>query len=372
MAQFHAERFGDAAATTARALELRPRDRPDRAAGDAARRCARWRCCSCSSSRPRRPRPRPPRTPRACRASRTCVHFALWIRALVHDARGEATGAERAVHEGTRLTALIEPSKLTRTAACDFAALDEDPRRALRRDARRRRRRRSSSADPTWQPRLLLRHRRGRRSRLGELDDAERWAERAAALCGPRCGLPAGVAARGDRVRRGAARPRRRGRRGGAWPRRRSRSASAPRGAVARRWTCSRRGSSPGARWPRPATRAPARCCSASRRTPAWPARTRCTTPPGASCASAARASRRPTRRAARRDTTLSEREREIADARQRGALQQAGRRDALPEREDDRERADDDLRQARRALTRRAEPPLRPRRSSGGRAGSG
>ena len=104
------------------------------------------------------------------------MHFALWIRALVHDARGEATEAERAVREGDAPDRRWSSrATLTRTAACDFAALDEDPRARDRRDARRGAARRSSSADPTWQPRLLLRLVRAAIA-AGELDDAERWA----------------------------------------------------------------------------------------------------------------------------------------------------------------------------------------------------
>ncbi|MDA0165875.1 AAA family ATPase, partial [Solirubrobacter ginsenosidimutans] len=118
------------------------------------------------------------------------VHFALWIRALVHDARGEASDADRAVYEGNRLTALVEPSKLTRTAACDFAALDEDPQRAL--DGMLAAAGHFvEEADPTWQPRLLLRVVRAAIA-VGELDEAERWAQRAA-TCADRMKLPAGV-----------------------------------------------------------------------------------------------------------------------------------------------------------------------------------
>ena len=118
------------------------------------------------------------------------LHFALWIRALVHDVRGEASEAERAVREGSRLTGLLEPSKLTRTATCDFAALDEDPQRAIdgilaAGGAH------VEQADPTWQPRLLLRLVRAAIA-AAELDDAERWAEQAATFA-ERMKLPAGI-----------------------------------------------------------------------------------------------------------------------------------------------------------------------------------
>ena len=59
------------------------------------------------------------------------LHFALWIRALVHDvARGGDPG-RAAAREGAALTASLEPSKLTRTAACEFAGLDDEPLRAI-------------------------------------------------------------------------------------------------------------------------------------------------------------------------------------------------------------------------------------------------
>ena len=107
------------------------------------------------------------------------LHFALWIRALVHDVRGEATEAERAAREGTALTAGLEPSKLTRTAACEFAALDDDPLRAMNAMA-------AAAgpllelADPTHRTWLLLRLVRAAIA-AGDLDQAEQWAEDAVA-----------------------------------------------------------------------------------------------------------------------------------------------------------------------------------------------
>ena len=82
------------------------------------------------------------------------------------------------------------------------------------------------------------------------------------------------------------------------------------------------------------------------------------------------RPSGRARRAAERGDSALSAREQEIARLVAEGKLEQAGGGDALSEREDRRERAHADLRQARRALTRRAEPPPPPRRASGRRAG--
>lgn len=118
------------------------------------------------------------------------LHFALWIRALVHDVRGEASDADRAVREGSALTAGLEPSKLTRTAACEFAALDEDPLRAMEAMA--------THAgpllelvDPTHRTWLLLRMVRAAIAG-GELELAEQWAEDAAAHA-ERLGLAAGA-----------------------------------------------------------------------------------------------------------------------------------------------------------------------------------
>jgi DNA-binding NarL/FixJ family response regulator len=118
------------------------------------------------------------------------LHFALWIRSIVHDVRGEPTEAERAVLEANRLSGLIEPSKLTRTAACDFASLDEDPRRAMD-GMLAAAGERLETADPTWQSRLLLRLVRAAIG-AGELDDAEQWASSAATFA-EETKLPAAV-----------------------------------------------------------------------------------------------------------------------------------------------------------------------------------
>ena len=215
------------------------------------------------------------------------LHFALWIRALVHDVRGEASEAERAVYEGSRLTALIEPSKLTRTAACDFAALDEDPQRAIDGilaaggD-------RVEHADPTWQPRLLLRLVRAAIA-AGELDDAERWAEQAAEFA-DRMKLPASIVraatacaevllARGDAAGAAAV-----AEEAVALGERRQPAGGAPLDVLEARMVAGRALAAAG-------TRAPATCSSASPRTPASPEPRRCTTPRDASCASSARAS---------------------------------------------------------------------------------
>jgi DNA-binding CsgD family transcriptional regulator len=121
------------------------------------------------------------------------LHFSLWARALVHDLRGEPAEAERAVEEARGLSGRIEPSKLARTADCDFACLAnaQEPDRAIAEME-------AASgvdlefADPTWRSRLLLRMVRAGIA-AGRLEDAERWAriatEQTACLR-----LPAGAA----------------------------------------------------------------------------------------------------------------------------------------------------------------------------------
>jgi DNA-binding CsgD family transcriptional regulator len=120
------------------------------------------------------------------------LHFALWMRALIHDVRGEAAEAERAVGEAGRLIGQLEPSKLSRTGDCDLAylAAESEPQRAIEgmeaaagADL--------VYADPTWRSRLLLRMVRAGIA-AGRLADAERWA-RIASEQTARLGLPAGA-----------------------------------------------------------------------------------------------------------------------------------------------------------------------------------
>jgi DNA-binding NarL/FixJ family response regulator len=120
------------------------------------------------------------------------LHFALWTRALAHDQRGERDDAERCALEAQRLTGALESSKLTRTADCDFAALDadHDPRRAVR-GMTAAAGRELEHADPTWRPWLLLRLVRATLA-TGAADEAERLAETAAAHAA-RLRLPAGA-----------------------------------------------------------------------------------------------------------------------------------------------------------------------------------
>jgi DNA-binding NarL/FixJ family response regulator len=118
-------------------------------------------------------------------------HFALWLRALVHEDRGEPAEAERAVRDAERLTAGLEPSKLVRTAACDLAAIGvDDPERAIAGmtaaagpDL--------EDADPTWRTLLLLRLVRFTLA-AERCGDAERWAALATEHAA-RLRLPAGA-----------------------------------------------------------------------------------------------------------------------------------------------------------------------------------
>jgi DNA-binding CsgD family transcriptional regulator len=120
-------------------------------------------------------------------------HFALWMRAIAHDLRGEVAEVDRAVHDAGRLSGGLEPSKLSRTGDCDLAYLGArgDPRRAIEgmeaaagADL--------VHADPTWRSRLLLRLVRAGIA-AGRLEDAERWA-RIATEHTARLRLPAGAA----------------------------------------------------------------------------------------------------------------------------------------------------------------------------------
>jgi DNA-binding NarL/FixJ family response regulator len=63
----------------------------------------------------------------------TAMHFALWIRALVHEARGETRETERLVRDAAVLVGAVQPSKRSYTARVDLAAIDaaHDPARAL-------------------------------------------------------------------------------------------------------------------------------------------------------------------------------------------------------------------------------------------------
>ena len=120
------------------------------------------------------------------------LHFALWMRALIHDLRGEAAEAERAVLEAGRLIGEIEPSKLSRTGDCDLAylAAESEPQRAIE-GMQAAAGADLEHADPTWRSWLLLRMVRAAIA-AGRLDDAEGWA-RIATEHTARLQLPAGA-----------------------------------------------------------------------------------------------------------------------------------------------------------------------------------
>jgi DNA-binding CsgD family transcriptional regulator len=120
------------------------------------------------------------------------LHLALWLRAVVHDVRGEAAEVDRAVREAQRLIGAIEPSKLSRTGDCDLAYLGtpNDPQRAIE-QMKAAAGADLEHADPTWRSWLLLRIVRVAIA-AGRLDDAERWAATATRHT-TRLGLPAGA-----------------------------------------------------------------------------------------------------------------------------------------------------------------------------------
>jgi DNA-binding CsgD family transcriptional regulator len=102
------------------------------------------------------------------------LHFALWVRALVHEQRGEVAELDRAVRDAAAAAGALEPSKLERTCTCEFAFLDatQSPERAIAAAL--------DAAGPTWRSKLLLRLVRAA-IEAGRLEDAERWALQAVA-----------------------------------------------------------------------------------------------------------------------------------------------------------------------------------------------
>jgi DNA-binding NarL/FixJ family response regulator len=115
-------------------------------------------------------------------------HFALWCRAIVLEQCDGRIVAERCVADAERLIGALEPSKLTRTAACELAAIGaaDDPRRMTDIAGRQ-----LELADPTWRPRLLLRLVRAKLA-SGAIDEARALAE-IATEHSARLGLPAGA-----------------------------------------------------------------------------------------------------------------------------------------------------------------------------------
>jgi DNA-binding CsgD family transcriptional regulator len=123
----------------------------------------------------------------------TVLHFALWIRALVHEARGETHETERLVREAAELVGALEPSKRAYTGRVDLAAIDaaHDPARALREildiDGPE-----LARTDPTTRSAQFLRLVRAALA-LERIDDAATFAARATAHS-DRLRLPVGAA----------------------------------------------------------------------------------------------------------------------------------------------------------------------------------
>ena len=107
-------------------------------------------------------------------------HFALWCHAIALEQRDERDAAGRCAAEAERLIGALEPSKRTRTAACEFAAIGsaEDPRRAAR-EMTAAAGQRLESADPTWRS-WLLRRLVGAKLAVGAIDESAALAETAA------------------------------------------------------------------------------------------------------------------------------------------------------------------------------------------------
>ena len=266
--------------------------------------------------------------------------LAVWLRAVVHHHRGEPDLGGRAADRFARLVGSHPASELLRTATCHVASLraQSDPERCLREmlDAAGPT---LEHADQYWVSMLLLALVRAAIG-AGRLEEAQRWAGEAAA----RDQLPAGAAraacaraevllARGD-ARAAAA------------------LAEQAADAAERLPAPLRRGRGATARGPRARRGGGERACQARaparrrRRRPrrrAPPARRRLTR---AAAARHAGRGRRPARRGSADRARAPDRR-----AGRAGPLEQAGRRGAVPQREDGPEHADADLREGRRPL---------------------
>jgi DNA-binding CsgD family transcriptional regulator len=115
----------------------------------------------------------------------------LWVRALVHEQRGETAEAQRAARDGESLVGMLEPSRLKRTVSCDLAAIgaDHDPHRVLR-EMTAIGGPQLEDAGPLWTSWLFLRLVRATVA-AGSLETAEHLAN-CAAVHAARLRLPAG------------------------------------------------------------------------------------------------------------------------------------------------------------------------------------
>jgi DNA-binding CsgD family transcriptional regulator len=113
------------------------------------------------------------------------VVIAAWLRTMAHHHRGEADAAERAAEEFARLARAHPRSALIHNAACNVATIriERDPERAVR-EMLAAAGQDLEHADHYWGCSLLLALVRASVA-MGRLDDAERWAAKAAARdCG--------------------------------------------------------------------------------------------------------------------------------------------------------------------------------------------
>ena len=284
IAQFLLERFAAATGDERPGAGDRAPHRPGPARRHADRRCGRSRSRSGSSSTRALHEAEAAEEAARLQGVPHLLHFALWIRALVHDVRGEATEAERAAREGARADG--EPGAeqahphgrvRVRGARRRAAAGDQRDGRGGRAAARARR----PDAPHVAAAAAGARGDRGRRPRPGR-----------AVGRGRRARTPSGCSSRPGRC--GPRSPARRScSRAGTPPRRRSwpSTPARPPTPSGRRWTRCRRAWWRAGRWRRRAMPAPATSCSASPATRAAPAPRACTRPRGASCAGSARAS---------------------------------------------------------------------------------
>ena len=134
VAQFLCERFEDAAATAARAIDAGAPQRPGPAAADAVR-TARERAASRGSNSTRRcARPRRPRRRRASRGSRPCCISRSGSARWSTRRAAKPREAERSCAMPPRWSARSSRASAAYTARVDLAAIDaaHDPERALR------------------------------------------------------------------------------------------------------------------------------------------------------------------------------------------------------------------------------------------------
>ena len=284
-----------------------------------------------------------------------CCYWALWARVVVHDVRGDRPKPSARRPMRSRSMPRLEPDRATSPAVCNFATVhaDTDPERCIRlmTAAGGPLLERADQSWVSWLLMVLV----PCAIAVGRIEDADRWARarprwRRGCAC-PRAGARRALAGRGGACARRRPRGRRAGHRGGARPPPRLGS---PIDALNAQLVAGR-------------------ALAAAGDGDAGVALLQRVAADGGRHG-AGRAATRPARElrrlgtrisARRRRAALRQRRADRARARRRRAgrprqLEQAGGRDALPLREDDRAPPLAHLREARRALARRAGCPVR------------